>query len=173
MSCLKSFNFNANANSNFTGAQVKTWSTVGGPQYWVINTGLLSTFNIQGFKNVNIHKFEVIGNVQTLVGAPNGGVIVEDWDWIIFLNGQQPLISGNITASPNQFNIGLGPVIGNTYEIGKYSPCVTLSSPIESVKSIQIQSLKAQGYGGETAGNVNVSWDVQFIFHYTYEGEEY
>jgi len=169
MDCMRSFSFLSSANENAVGAEIKTWGLA--PQnYWLYQSqSQLSTFNIQGFKNVNVHSVEAQGVVSTLITGTEG-IIVNDWDFSITVNGQNPLINGNITAAPNNFSIqtqGLNP----TFVIGKYSPKFTFADPIQSASSIQITQLRASGIGAQNLANINIAWAINFIVYYTYEGE--
>ena len=105
MDCLKSFNFSASANSNFSPVNnIQGW-TVGTNNYFVGNILLDSTINISGFKNINIHRIDLVGNVTCLPSASGSKVLVEDWGVTTVINGQMPIIGNNITASPNQWNL--------------------------------------------------------------------
>ena len=169
MDCMRSFSFLTSSNENAVAPEIKTWGLA--PQnYWLFSsTNPTSTFNIQGFKNVNVHSIEAQGVVSTLITGTEG-IIVNDWDWSITVNGQNPLINGNITVAPNGFSIqtqGINP----TFVLGKYSPKFTFADPIQSVSSIQLTQLRASGIGAQNLANINITYAFNFIVYYTYEGE--
>lgn len=170
MECLNSFSFSTSGNSNYTGSNVKTW-TAGSEEYWSLDAAQSSYFDITGFKNINIHGVDVIGGISTLPGAASGGVVLEDWRVQVFINGQIPLVSGSIRTSPNQWSIDNSSAFAKIFEVGRYSNSVRFSSPFQSVKDVGLLGIKANGYGGQTGGNVNLYWNLNFVFHYTYEGE--
>lgn len=170
MDCLQSFSFSSQANSNFTGGQVKTW-LAGAQEFWAVDASLSSTFNVAGFKNINIHGVDVIGTFSTLNAAALGGCVIEDWGIQILLNGQIPLVSGNIVTSPNQWAISNSGAFAKIFEVSKFNSSFKLSSPFQSVQTIQLLNLRANGYGGQTTGNINLYWNLNFVFHYSYEGE--
>lgn len=170
MDCLQSFSFSTQANSNFSGGQVKTW-LAGAQEFWAVDVSLSSTFNIEGYKNINIHGVDVIGTFSTLQAATLGGCVVEDWGVQVLINGQIPLVSGTIQASPNQWSINNSSAFAKVFEVSKFNSSFRLSSPFQSVKSVQLINLRSNGYGGQTVGNVNLYWNLNFVFHYSYEGE--
>jgi len=170
MECINSFSFNTDGNSNFSGGQVKTW-TAGAQEFWTVDASQSSFFDISGFKNINIHGVDVIGGITTLTGAALGGCVVEDWRISVIIDGQIPLVSGTIRTSPNQWAIDNSSSFAKIFELGRYSNSFRFSSPFQSVKNVGLLGIKANGSGGQTAGNVNLYWNLNFIFHYTYEGE--
>lgn len=171
MDCLKSFNFQVDSNSTLSGGSVKQW-TIGVDQtFWSVTAGTTSTYNIEGFKNINIHHIDVIGSVSTLTGSGVAGVIVNDWNIDITLNGQIPIIGSNITAAPNFYGISNTTAANATFPIGKYSNKILFSSPYQSVTSIVLGQTYATGTGFQTAGSVNLYWNLNFIVHYKFEGE--
>jgi hypothetical protein len=42
---------------------------------------------------------------------------------------------------------------------------------MQSVTSISLEDTYASGYGGQTAGNINLYWNLNFIVYYKFEGE--
>jgi hypothetical protein len=171
MDCYKSFNFQVDTNGNQTGTSVKQW-TVGVDQtFWSVTTGTSSTYNIQGFKNINVHGIDVIGSISTLTGAGIGGVIVNDWNIDVSLTGQIPIIGSTITAAPNFYSISNTSVQNSTFPIGKYSNSIKFASPYQSVTSIILGNTYATGTGFQTAGSVNLYWNLNFIVYYSFEGE--
>ena len=172
MDCLNSFSFATIGQSNYSGSSVKTW-TAGAQEYWALDVSQSSYFDISGFKNINIHGVDVVGTVQTLPQATNGGVVLEDWGVQVFLDGQIPLVSGDIRTTPNQWSITNAGAFAKIFEVGRYSNSFKFSSPFQSVKSVSLLNLRANGYGGQTVNNVNIYWNLNFIFHYSYEGEQY
>ena len=171
MECLRTFSFVSGANEDFGTTKLNVWGLA--PQnYWNVRAGGSSTFNIEGFKNINIYKIQAVGNIGSLLGTGNGA-IVQDWEFVIRVNGNQATIGNNI-SSTNAFTIGVqdnNPIIS----ISKYNPSIEFISPIQSVKSIQIFGINAFGIGAQniTTPLVNLSWNLTFVCHYMYEGEEF
>jgi hypothetical protein len=170
MDCLQSFSFSTSGNSNYTGGNVKTW-LLGAQEYWAVDAAQSSYFDITGFKNINIHGVDVIGGITTLTSAPAGGCVVEDWRVQVIIDGQIPLVSGQIRTAPNQWAIDNSSAFAKIFELGKFSNSLKFSTPFQSVKNVGLLAIKANGSGGQTAGNINLYWNLNFVFHYTYEGE--
>jgi hypothetical protein len=171
MDCLKSFNFIASANSNFTPANnIQGW-TVGTANYFVGDITLNSEINISGFKNINIHGVTLIGNITTLPTASASKVLVEDWGVNIDINGQMPIIGNNVTAAPNQWNLTTSSPGIQNFRLGKYINEVKFASPIQSVTAIDLKNLQVQGIGNESLIIQNLTWFLNFVVYYSFEGE--
>lgn len=169
MDCHRNFVISIDNQTTFSGADVKTW-TVGGQNFWAVRILGISTFEIQGFKNIDIYGVDIIGAVNTQIGAIIGGVNVEDWSFEILMPGQNPLASGLVLAAPNFWNIDITGV-GRSYSLSKNTNSLTFSEPIKSVRNITFAVLYAQGTGAETLGSVSLDYDFNFVFHYKFEGE--
>jgi len=167
--CYKSFSFNVTNNVNVTPTAANFWG-VAPENYWNVQLGVssISTYNIQGYQAINIYKIQAIGEVNSMIGA-NQGIIVDDWTFSLRINGINNLINNTIGSS-NFFaitNQPSNPIFG----LNKFYPKVEFDEPITGVSSIDVYSLKADGYGAQNPGILNLSWNVNFIFSYKYEGE--
>jgi hypothetical protein len=171
MSCLKSFTFHSSTSINATNAYI--W-TQNGNNYWVLDTPRSSSFNIQGFKNVNIHGMELIGAIESFQPNVTDNCIVQDWGITLQLQGGTiPQVSGNITSSPNQWSLDNTSAFARLFTLGKYQNKVMFASPFESVKTIALVNLNASGIGAQINTGVSLKWNLQWVFYYTYEGEQY
>jgi hypothetical protein len=166
---MRSFNFVASGQANWTGTDVKTWF-VGAQEFWTFERAGLSTFSPQGFKNINVYGIDLIGNMGTIVGAPLGGAIPTDWNVTLNIAGILPKLGGVINPT-NFWNIETSSPNANVFQLGRFSNKVYFASPIESVSQIQLTSIKANGSGGQTTGQVNISYVFNFIVYYKFEGE--
>jgi len=169
MDCLRSFNFVAQGQANFVAPDVKTWF-VGAQEFWAFERNGSSTFTPRGFKNINVFGIDLVGNIGTQVVPLLGGCIPTDWNATIRINGQLPFI-GNVIAPTNDFNFDASSPNSNIFALGRYNPNVKFESPIQSVSSIELTSLRANGSGGQTAGNLNLQYFFNFVVYYTFEGE--
>ena len=170
MDCLRSFIVRINQQTNWTGSDVKTW-LIGAQYHWAVDAySSTSTFNIEGFKNVNIYGIQLIGNVITNTASVLGAVVVSDWSFEIEIDGQLPLISGTI-APTNYWAIETSTQATKYFTLSKNTNLLTLADPIASAKNIVFRRLKAQGDSGQTLNNVSLDWDFSFVFFYKYEGE--
>lgn len=171
MECMRSFNFQVDSNDTMTGGNISQWTTADGQHYWSANGGTASTYNISGFKNIDVYGVDVIGSISTLTTSGVGKVIVNDWNIDFLISGQSPLVGGNITASPNYYSINATTPFNRIFPLGKYSNSLKLAEPIKSVKFVQLGSSYASGFGYETLGAINLYYNLNFIVYYKFEGE--
>jgi len=169
MECLRSFNFAANGQANWTSPDVKTWF-VGAQEFWAFTRGGSSIFNVQGFKNIDVYQIDVIGSIGPQVAIALGGGIPSDWFASLAINGQLPILGGTIPA-PNDFNITTSSPTANSFLLGRFNNSVKFASPIKSVTSIDLNFISANGSGGQTTGNVNLQYAFNFVVYYKFEGE--
>jgi len=172
MNCLESFSFYSSGNDaigSFEG--LVSWGTTAS-NGWIVNSlGSSSTFNIEGFKNINVYGIEVIGFVGAKTGGGFGG-IVTDWAFTLQVNGTVPQVSGNITTSPNYFAMSTSAADLDNVVLSKFKPSIQFASPIQSVKTIQIDELYATGTNLETLGSLRLAWSVTYVVYFKYEGED-
>jgi hypothetical protein len=169
MDCLRSFSFSVDGQSNFVPPDVKTW-LAGAQEYWTFQRALTSSYIVRGFKNIDVYGVKVVGGVTTLKTAALGGAITEDWFVSVKLNGQLPLLGGT-AGVPNDWSITTDGPLSSTYEVSKFNSSFMLESPIKSVIDISLTNFKAIGFGGQTALNINLAYNFNFIIYYKFEGE--
>jgi hypothetical protein len=170
MNCLKSFTIHSSSNINTSAGKI--WLQ-NGNSYWILDTNLSSSFIIEGFKNINIHGVEIIGALE---GNTSGSdrAIVSDWGTTLQLQGGTiPQVSGRINTTPNNWSIDNTSAFARLFTLGKYQNKVMFASPFESVKSINFLNLNAQGNGSLSLVSLDLKWNFQWVFYYTYEGEQY
>lgn len=168
MDCYRSFNITIDQNRTFnnTTSQIKNWGNIGN-YHWVVVEDANSFFEIQGFKRIDLYGIEMVGYIQTTLGANDGG-IVTDYSFKIGIGGQNPLVSGNVRPSPNDWGISTG--VGQ-YQLGKYSNKITFETPFTGVTALQFAQLKVQGQNGETLNSLNLDINLVFNFLYKFDGE--
>jgi hypothetical protein len=170
MDCLKSFSFIISGNQNIASPEANFWGLA--PQnYWDAQIGVSTTsrINIQGYKNINLHKISAIGTVESTINSTTLG-IVNEWSFLIRIWGQNAIIGNAIVSSPNKFNLTQQPQ-DPYFSITKYIPNIEFSSPIQSCNAIEIISLNAQGIGAQNLALLNLNWNINFICYYSFEGE--
>lgn len=170
MECLNSFTIGIRQQSTFSGADVKTW-LLGVQDYWAVDIIRTSTFNIQGFKNIDLYGIKMTGDVQTQVGAATGGVVVDDFGFDIYVDGSLPLISGAVDPGVNFWNLEVSNVGAKTFRLSRNQNEINFAAPIKSVKYFNFERLVAQGVAAQTAGTISLDYDLTFTFYYKYEGE--
>lgn len=169
MECLRSFTFTSTGNITVpAGVNFNAWGVA--PQnYWGFDSaGGTSTFDVQGFKNINVHKIEAFGDVTS--GLNLAACLVNDWDFQMQIQGQNPQISG-IVDPVNAYTISTQP-LNPTIILSRYNPSATFISPINSVKKITLNNFRAFGIGLQNVGFLKLIWNVTFVVYYSYEGEE-
>jgi hypothetical protein len=168
MDCLRTFNLNLSGNKFYSGSEIKTWVS-GGQHCWQIDALQDSKFDIQGFKNINVFKIELIGTIQTLIGG-TAGALVNNWAVGINMEGQMPAISGNI-LTPNDWSLNTNNIYYNQFLLGNNNQKAEFFTPIQSVNQIFFERVLAQGFGYQSTTSINLYWELQFICHYKFEGE--
>lgn len=170
MSCLKSFTFISSANETITTPTLTWWGTAAS-NHWIVNgLGPQSIYNIQGFKNVNIHAIDLVGYVGGRGGLGYGGTIT-DWAFTLQITGQVPQISGNISASPNRYSITTDYPYIQFVALSKMKTRIEFADPIQSATSINITDLYLTGNNLQTTGFLHIQYSATFVVYYTYEGE--
>ena len=172
MECLKSFMFTSNISGTYSvGPLLDIWGIQ--PRVsWAYQKGSgVDKFNVEGFKNINIHQIKMVGEMFT-GSATSSAVNVDDWVFYIRLNGQSPLINGNLTTTLGDYNLTY-PATNPIFALSKYSRILDFEDPITSVKSIEMINVLASGLSAQNLTSINLGWYFNFFVYYTYEGEEY
>ena len=169
MNCLNTFALTMNSQLLFGGGSVRTWGT-GNDISWAVFNNNVSTFLVEGFKNINLYSIEMVGFVQTDVSNTSGtSCSVEDYGLLLSLEGQFPRISGQM-SSTNFW--GIQPFANTNLSLTKYRSKLTFESPINSLTQVSITALFAQGTNAESSGLVNLRYNLTLLLNYTYEGED-
>jgi hypothetical protein len=146
------------------------WS-VGAQHFWVYTSSLPdSIFNVEGFKNINIHKITLNGNVGTSNLPVLSGIIVQNWLFNVEIIGQNSVIGGNVSVSPNGFNMFTQPT-NPVFALSKYTPSIEFTTPIQSAKKINFTAFYADGVGAEVTTNGQLNWGINCTIYYKFEGE--
>jgi hypothetical protein len=174
MNCMESFNIRINQASladNSNGA-VQTWGTAGEYFFTLFHlpTNNTSLYNLQGFKRPNIYGVKVTGIVQSYFALTTKNAVIQDWSFILKLNGTSALTSGNISGL-NGFAIQTTSPDLNTFSLSKYTNSIEFANPYTNVESIEFRGLTAQGIGAQALNEIYLIYDLLFTFYYQYEGE--
>ena len=170
MECLKSFSFLSSVVGNVSTGPTLDIYGVSPRISWAYQRGSTgTTFNIQGFKNINIHKIQLVGEFFTS-NATGFACDIDDWIFYIQVNGQSPLVGGNITTSPNDFALTY-PARNPIFSLSKFNTTLDFADPITSVRSINILDVRASGLSAQSLTTINIGWYMNFMFYYSYEGE--
>jgi len=166
---LKSFAININQNFNFTGTTLVTWNPLGTILPWAVSdTGVSrrTDFNIEGFKNIEVYGFSLVGMVYPNRVAGNNQAIVQDWGVLLTIDGTPNLVNGFFGTNAFLATQG-GKSIFLSKDLNKYN----LTDPFVSVKKITISALNANGIQYESATSVDLVFQLDIIVYYKFEGE--
>lgn len=171
MDCMKSFTLWSEANDPIGSPTLVSWG-IANENYWNIDNVSTPTsqFNIEGFKNINIHGVDMVGYVSSST-LDNKGALVHDWGFTLEIDGTVPLVGGNIATS-NPYNISLASPKIKTFILTKYKTNISFADPITSVKDVVIKGLYANGSNLQNLTSIRLNWAVTFVFYYTFEGED-
>ena len=167
MDCLKSFYINIDNSTLWVSPDAETWGPVTDLNWFVRNNGI-STFNIQGYKNINLYSVEMVGSCFYDPSQINGECVVKNYGFFLVLNGQVPEVSGVVTAAPNVWAIN---PLETELALTQFQNKLDFASPIQSLKSVVFNSFFASGTGAILANNIALRTNLTFIFKYKYEGE--
>ena len=170
MDCLQSFNVRINQAATFSAPDLKVWFS-GSSTYFSLEKLALSTFDIQGFKNIDLYGIDLTGYVQTQTGAALGNCIVNDWAFELFLDGQNPLVSGVVNPVPDFWSLDVDNNSAKSVRISKFNNSIKFSNPVKSLKKIDFARLLAAGEALNSPSNASLEWSLNFVFYYKYEGE--
>jgi len=168
MDCLRSFSLTAAGTQNATTPQVDQW-LVGAQHFWIYRSTNTSpsAFAIQGFKNIDIYKIELTGNIESFIGTT--ACLVQDWTAFIQITGSTSQIGGQL-ATPNGFNLVQQSYAPN-YTLNKFTGVIEFASPIQSCTLFTLSQLYAQGIAYENVTTLGISWNLNFNIFYKFEGE--
>jgi hypothetical protein len=174
MECLRSFNLASEFSTIgpfLTGSEIKIWTT-GTDNYWAFQAddSRISTFNIQGFKNIDVYGIEVVGSVGTNIADPNGGCIASDWTIQIAVNGFVPIIGGSTTGG--FYNLTSNQSSTSKFSLGRFNSKFMLESPIMSPTTIVLNRMKANGVGAQSSGALNIQSLLNIIVYYKFQEQE-
>jgi len=170
MDCLRSFNISVSAQGNEPTPEFKGWQ-IGTQHFWLYESSNVdSIFNVEGFKNINVFKIALNGNVGSAGLPALSAAIVQNWSWLITINGQNSVIGGNVTASPNGFGMLIQPT-NPTFTLSKFNPSIEFATPIQSAKQIIFNGFYCDGIASEVLTNAQLNWQINCTIFYKFEGE--
>ena len=171
MDCLRSFNFALFGQSNFTPANGFKYWQIGTQHFWLFqNNAANSIYNITGFKNINIYKIEVTGDINSDNLPVGFSALVQNWNFELQIIGQNSQSVGNISTVPNGFNMIEQP-IDPLFNLSKFQRSIEFASPIQSAKNIVVNALYADGIANESILSAQLEYQLLVNVYYKYEGE--
>ena len=171
MDCLRSFNFSIANQSNWTAPDFEYWQ-IGTQHFWSLDrqSASGSTYQIQGFKNINIFKIEVTGDLCSSPQFTPYNCLVQNWNCDFIIEGQNSTSVGSIVSSPNVF--GMTQQDSNPFiRLSKFQSSMTFETPIQSAKNINVKGIYCDGIANQTTTSAEVGIVLNFTVYYKYEGE--
>ena len=172
MECMRSFNFSITNQSNYGLAQGFLYWQIGTQHFWTLDIpgSQSSKYIIQGFKNINIFKIEMVGDVRSSPQFAPFNCIVQNWNIGVQVIGQNSQSTGIVQTAPNDYSMFEQP-LNPAFMLSKFQNSISFPSPIQSAREINIGSLYADGIANNTATSAQISYGITFTIYYKYEGE--
>jgi hypothetical protein len=170
MDCLRSFNFTLANQSNYTVPNGFKYWPVGAQHFWLLELTGSSTYNVQGFKNINIFKIEVTGDIYSAALPVGVSVIPQNWSFNILINGQNSQGVGNVTVTPDNFGM-TAPALNPTVILSKFNNSIDFESPIQSPSSLVINKFYADGIANQSLLSGQLGYVFVVTVFYKFEGE--
>ena len=172
MECMRSFNFSIANQSNYGAANGFLYWQIGTQHFWTldISSASGSKYNIQGFKNINIFKIEITGDINSSPQLAPFQCIVQNWSLGLEVVGQNSTATGTVLASPNPFSMIEQPT-NPFFRLSKLQSCIQFDSPIQSAREINVKNLFVDGIANQTILSAQIGYVINFTIYYKYEGE--
>lgn len=172
MDCLRSFNFSIANQSNYGAANGFLYWQIGTQHFWTLDIASApgSKYNIRGFKNINIFKIEINGDINSTPQTAPFQCIVNNWSLDLEVVGQNSSSVGSVLASPNPFGL-IEQQTNPFFRLSKFQNCIEFESPIQSAREINIKKLFADGIANQTILSAQIGYIINFTVYYKYEGE--
>jgi hypothetical protein len=171
MDCLRSFNFTLANQSNYTIPQGFKYWQIGTQHFWLlsITPGVAPQYRIVGFKNINIFKIEINGEVYSAALPVGVSAIVQNWNFGLEIVGQNSTSVGTVPISAP---FGLVEQPNNPILIlSKFQKSICFESPIQSAKEINIKNFYCDGIANESILSAQIGYVMNVTVSYKYEGE--
>ena len=172
MDCMRSFNFIIANQSNYGAAQGFLYWQIGTQHFWTldISSATGSKYNIEGFKNINIFKIEITGDINSSPQFAPFQCIVQNWSLGLEVVGQNSTSAGRVLAAPNVFSMAEQP-INPFFRLSKFQSSIDFESPIQSAREINIKNLFVDGIANQTVLSAQIGYIINVTVYFKYEGE--
>ena len=171
MDCLRSFNFALANQSNYDASLGFKYWQINSQHYWLIDQSLPNVkYLVQGFKNINVFKIEVSGDVNSSPAFVPYEALVQNWKWDLQIVGQNSTNVGILAPAQNPGYM----VIQETnpsFRLSKFQPSIEFETPIQSAKEIIFTNFYCDGIANKTTTSAQVGFVINVTVFYKYEGE--
>jgi len=172
MECMRSFNFSIANQSNYTAGLGFLYWQIGTQHFWSLEQSSASgsKYLIQGFKNINIYKIELTGDINSSPQLATFSAIVQNWKLEIEVTGQNSQGTGSVLSSPNPFSMIEQPTNPN-FRLSKFQPSISFASPIQSAKEIIVKGFYCDGIANQSIVSAQIGFLINVTVFYKFEGE--
>lgn len=171
MDCLRSFNFALANQSNYNADLGFKYWQINSNHYWLIDQSLPNVkYLVQGFKNINVFKIKVSGDVNSSPAFVPYEALVQNWKWDLQVVGQNSTNVGILAPAQNPGYM----VIQETnpsFRLSKFQPSIEFETPIQSAKEIIFTNFYCDGIANKTTTSAQVGFVINVTVFYKYEGE--
>ena len=171
MDCLRSFNFALANQSNYDASLGFKYWQINSNHYWLIDQSLPNVkYLVQGFKNINIFKIEVSGDVNSSPAFVPYEALVQNWKWDLQVVGQNSTNVGILAPAQSPGYM----IIQETnpyFRLSKFQPSIEFETPIQSAKEIIFTNFYCDGIANKTTTSAQVGFVINVTVFYKYEGE--
>ena len=171
MDCLRSFNFALANQSNYDASLGFKYWQINSNHFWLIDQSLPNVkYLVQGFKNINVFKIEVSGDVNSSPAFVPYEALVQNWKWDLQIVGQNSTNVGILAPAQNPSYM----IIQETnpsFRLSKFQPSIEFETPIQSAKEIIFTNFYCDGIANKTTTSAQVGFIINVTVFYKYEGE--
>ena len=171
MDCLRSFNFTLRNQSNYGASEGFLYWQINSNHFWQIDQSLPNVkYLVQGFKNINVFKIEMTGDVVSSPAFSPYEALVQNWKWDLQIIGQN---SSNVgTLAPSQSpDYMITQETNPNFRLAKFQPGIIFETPIQSAKEIIFTNFYCEGIANKTTTSAQVGFVINVTVFYKYEGE--
>lgn len=171
MDCLRSFNFALANQSNYDASLGFKYWQINSNHFWLIDQSLPNVkYLVQGFKNINIFKIEVSGDVNSSPAFVPYEALVQNWKWDLQIVGQNSTNVG-ILAPAQSPGYMIIQETNPSFRLSKFQPSIEFETPIQSAKEIIFTNFYCDGIANKTITSAQVGFVINVTVFYKYEGE--
>ena len=171
MDCLRSFNFALANQSNYDASLGFKYWQINSNHFWLIDQSLPNVkYLVQGFKNINVFKIEVSGDVNSSPAFVPYEALVQNWKWDLQVVGQNSTNVG-ILAPAQSPGYMIIQETNPSFRLSKFQPKIEFETPIQSAKEIIFTNFYCDGIANKTTTSAQVGFVINVTVFYKYEGE--
>lgn len=171
MDCLRSFNFALANQSNYDASLGFKYWQINSNHFWLIDQFLPNVkYLVQGFKNINVFKIEVSGDVNSSPAFVPYEALVQNWKWDLQIVGQNSTNVGILAPAQNPGYMTIQET-NPSFRLSKFQPSIEFETPIQSAKEIIFTNFYCDGIANKTTTSAQVGFVINVTVFYKYEGE--